>query len=364
MDKKVSINLLLFKPEFYLKPCLESVLAQSFQDFELLVIDNDSQDGTARKAKEILESQNDLTDWRVVENKENLGFAAGHNRGIEMAKGEIVILLNQDIILDRDYIKNTVEVFRGDEKIGSVQGKLLRLRVDGEKLQKTEFIDNVGLIILKNRRIIAAGQGQKDGGQFEKREEIFGVDGAVPVFRKSALEDIKLPVRIRSQKASAGVQNYGQIKDLDNSGEYFDEDFFMYKEDVDLAWRMRLAGWKSFYEPKAVAWHARTAGDSAAVNYFAIIRERLKINKFGKYHAFKNQRLMQIKNEQFWPLLKHLLFFLPKEIGAWAYVLVFERFTWKAIKELFQLAPRAWEKRKIIMAKKRISAKEIERWFA
>ena len=72
---------------------------------------------------------------------------------------------------------------------------------------------------------------------------------------------------------------------------------------------------------------------------------------------------MQIKNERAGILLRHLLWFLPKEVGAWGYVLLFEHYTWQAIKELFKQAPRAWQKRKIIMARKRISDKEMARWF-
>jgi len=112
-----------------------------------------------------------------------------------------------------------------------------------------------------------------------------------------------------------------------------------------------------------LAWHARTAGDSAKTSYIGIIKERLKINQFGKYHAFKNQRLMQIKNEQIGLLVRHSLWFLPKEFSAWLYVLVFEHYTWKSIKELFKLTPRAWQKRKIIMARKKVSDKEMKKWF-
>ncbi|MBU1102872.1 glycosyltransferase, partial [Patescibacteria group bacterium] len=273
----------------------------------------------------------------------NLGFSAGHNLGIKESRGDLVFLLNQDIILEADFLKNAVAIFGKDKQIGAVQGKLLRLKIDGESLIKTQIIDNAGLVFLKNRRIIARGQGQRDSGKFSQPEEIFAIDGAAPIYRRAALEDIKIC--------------------LDEKCEYLDEDFYMYKEDVDLAWRLRLAGWKAYYEPMAVAWHARTAGDSAATNYFDIIRERRKIGSFGKYHSFKNQRLMQIKNEQPAILLKHLPWFLPKEIASWAFVILFERYTWKAIKELFRQASKAWQKRKIIMAWKKAGNKEMERWF-
>ena len=343
----VSINLLLHQPGFYLKPCLNSILAQIYKKFELLIIDNSSGDGTLEQVQEIIKQAQEigqiLPSCRIIANQENLGFAAAHNLGIRESRGELVFLINQDIILEKDFLLAAVELFGRDERIGSVQGKLLRLKVENDSLFQTEIIDTTGLVVLKNRRIIARGQGQVDKEQYNLIGEIFGVDGAAPVYRRQALEDTKIC--------------------LGQTCEYLDEDFYMYKEDVDLAWRLRLAGWKAYYEPKAIAWHARSAGESAAINYFAIIRERQKISKFAKYVAFKNQRLMQIKNEQPLLLLKHLPWFLPKEIASWFYVILFERFTLKAIKDLFKQAPRAWSKRKKIMERKRISNKEIGKWF-
>jgi len=335
----VSISLLLYKPGFYLKPCLESVFRQNFRDFELIVIDNNSADGTAQKAEEILKSQGIGINWRLIVNENNLGFAAGQNLGIRESKGEFILLLNQDVILDDNFLKNIIEIFNKDQKMGAGQGKLLRLRINGEKIEKTDFIDNAGLKIFKNRRIISRGQGEKDAGQFEKEEEIFGADGAAPVYRKESLEDAKI------------------------NGEYFDEDFFMYKEDVDLAWRLRLLGWKTFLEPRALAWHSRTAGESAAKSYLGIWRERRKINKKAKFFSFRNQRWMQIKNEQPILFFKHIFWWLPKEIISWAYVLFFESYTIKAIEEFFSRLPEFRQKRKIIMARKRINAGEMEKWF-
>lgn len=343
----VSINLLLHRPGLYLKPCLDSILAQIYKKFELLIIDNSPGDGTLELVQEIIKQAREagqiLPPCRIIANQENLGFAVAHNLGIRESRGELVFLINQDIILEKDFLRAIVELFGRDEKTGSVQGKLLKLKIENDALFQTEIIDTTGLVILKNRRIIARGQGQVDRQQFNLVGEIFGVDGAAPVFRRSALEDVRICLGQRC--------------------EYFDEDFYMYKEDVDLAWRLRLAGWKAYYEPKAIAWHARSAGDSAAINYFDIIRERKKISKFAKYVAFKNQRLTQIKNEQPLLLLKHLTWFLPKEIASWFYVILFERYTLRAIKDLFKQAPRAWQKRKKIMERQRISNKEMADWF-
>ena len=321
----VSISLLTWNAEKYLKMCLDSIYNQSYSNLEILVLDNGSKDKTIKYIKE----QNNL---KIIGfNKENIGFSAGHNRIIKESKGDFVLILNQDVILHKDFIKEAIKIFYKDKKIASVQGKIMQW--------KKGFIDTTGMIMLKNRRIINRGQGQFDKGQFEKVEEIFGADGAAPIFRKKALEDIKI------------------------KSEYFDEDFFCYKEDVDLAWRLRLYGWKAFYQPKSIAYHDRTSGENTALSYFSIIKERLKINKFNKYLSFKNGRLMQIKNEQIGVLIKHLPWFLPKEIGAWVFATIFERYTWKAFLDIFKQMPLALRKRREIMSKKRISSKEISKWF-
>lgn len=350
----ISVNLLLYKPKFYLAPCLRSILGQSYDNFELLIIDNNSGDETLEQAQKIIDEAKTngqrVPPYRVIVNQENRGFAAAHNQGIRASHGELVAMINQDVILDKDFLKQVVSGF-GNEKIGSLQAKVLRLKISEKELIKTEVIDTTGLVILKNRRIIARGQGQIDRGQFDETAEVFGVDGAAPIYRRSALEDVKIRVALPNASPS------------DQRDEYLDEDFYMYKEDVDLAWRLRLFGWQAAYLPKVLAWHARTAGDSAATGYWGIIRERVKINRFGKYHSFKNQRLMQIKNEQGRLLLKHLIFWLPKEIASWVYVILFEHYTWNAIRELFRQMPRARQKRQIIMAQAKTSAEEMEKWF-
>jgi GT2 family glycosyltransferase len=329
----VSINLLTYNAEKYIEDCLNSVFRQSYPHLEVLIIDNNSTDGT----KDYLKGLTSKPKLRIIFNQQNVGFAVGHNQGIKKSQGEFILCLNQDVVLDKDFIEKAVAIFKENKKAAAVQGKLLRFSVEG---QTSKVIDTTGLVILKNRRIIARGQGQVDQGQFEKKEEIFGVDGAVPVYRRKALTDVKI------------------------NEEYFDEDFFCYKEDVDLAWRLRLYGWQTIYQPRAIAWHWRGSGDSATRTPWGIVKERKKISQFSKYLSFKNQRLMQLKNEQIWLLIKHLPWFLSKEIAAWFYILLFEKYTWPAIKDLFRQMPRAWQKRKIIIAKRRVGAKEMERWFA
>jgi GT2 family glycosyltransferase len=282
----------------------------------------------------------------IIRNTKNLGFGGSHNVGMRQATGDFILCLNADCELDKDYVKYALETFDENPRIGSVQGKLIN--------PKTNKLDTSGLLIFKNRRVINRGQGDEDKGQFNKPEEIWGVDGAAPVYRRAALEDTKIPISfsVGPREVSEGLRF-----------EYFDEDFFAYKEDIDLAWRMRSAGWRAMYQPKSVAYHDRSAGEGTAKNPFEMIKARKGISEFAKFHSFANQRLMQIKNETPRLFFKYLPLILAKEILSWTYILFFERYGVKSAVNFFKLLPRAVKKRKYVMAKKRVGDREIESWF-
>lgn len=327
----VSINIVAYNEEKNIEKSLLSALNQSHGPIEVFLIDNSSKDRTIDIARKAYQNSGSNVKLEIIKNEKNLGFGGGHNVGIEKSTGAFILCLNADCELDKDYVKNAVGVFNLDNKIGGVQGKLINRR--------TNKLDTTGLLIFKNRRVINRGQGEADSGQYEKIEEIWGVDGAAPVYRREALNDSKI------------------------QDEYFDEDFFCYKEDIDLSWRMRLAGWNMFYQPKAIAYHDRSAGEGTAKKFREIIEARKKISEFAKFHSFANQRLMEIKNETPRLFLKYLPLIFLKEMASWSYVLSYEKYGWKSAVEFFKLAPRAWKKRKYVMEKKRIMDKDIERWF-
>ncbi len=351
MLPKVNINILTWNGEKYLKPCLDSALAQDYLNFEILIIDNNSQDGTIRIIKNYLRQDSKFKKITFIQNKKNVGFAVGHNQGIKITDGEFVMLLNQDAILTPNFLTKAIKILEKDKDIAALQPKVLKY--DFKKNKPRNIFDTTGFLMFKNRRIINRGQGEKDKGQYNKQEQIFGVDGAVPVYRRKALEDVKLPTF--SQKPEARSQ---KPKD-----EYFDSSFFCYKEDVDLAWRLRLYGWKAIYAPSVIAYHERGAGESASRKALDILKERKKISLFAKTISFKNQRLMQIKNEFICLYLKHLPWILWKEIRAWGYIILFEPRILKVLPLMFGQISKAQKQRKIIMKKKRVRAGKIKKWF-
>ncbi len=363
MTKKplVSISVLTFNSEDIIGHCLKSALDQSYDNIEILVIDNASSDNTVEVVKQLKDKYN--SNLNILINKENIGFAKGHNIGIRKSRGEYVLCLNQDVVLDKDFVKNAVELMEFNKNVGGVQGKLYKttkLNMCEVEPRTSRILDSTGLLMFKNRRIVARGQGEKDKNQYQ-RGEIFGADGPAPFYRRRALEDTKLPT---FKGSTPNIRlNPGLDPGKSGSYEYFDEDFFMYKEDVDLAWRMQLYGWKTIYEPTVVGHHVRGAGQGAVTNYLKVAKARMKISKLAKYHSFKNQRLMQIKNELWGLMFRHFFRIIIKEIASWIYVLLFEKYSLKVIQELFKKCPKARCKRKIIMQRKRKGAKQMKELF-
>jgi len=364
MSSKVNINILTWNAEKYLRQCLDSVLAQDYQNFEILIIDNNSQDKTGEIISDYLKSLKLKTqsskpiEINFIQNKENVGFAKGHNQGIKETDGEYVMLLNQDAILAPNFLTEAIKVLEKDKTIGVVQPKVLRY--DFGKNQPKDIFDTTGLLTLRNRRIINRGQGEKDEGQYNIEDEVFGADGAVPIYRRRALENTKLPISVNQRLPASKAGRDQRISAL---WEYFDQSFFAYKEDVDLAWRMKLYRWKTIYASQVVAYHERGAGDSASTSGIDIVRERRKISLFAKTLSWKNQRLMQIKNEIPSLFLKHLPWILWKEIRAWGYVILFEPKILKCLPDLFRQIPKALRQRRIIMRNKKVGAREMKRWF-
>ena len=369
----VSICIVSYNDENSIETAVKSAALQLHPAVEILVLDNNSKDNT----REILHNLRDRLPglraahlgthgirsetfrYHVLEAKENLGYAKGNNKLIAASQGEFVLLLNSDAGLDDQFLMHALPRFKQHARLSAIQGKLYRYDPETEepvldRETQKPIIDTTGLLVLKNRRILNRGQGEPDTDRYDTEKEIFGPDGAAPLYRRKALEDVKLCLGgSRNSPMPAAVARY----------EYLDEDFFMYKEDVDLAWRLRLAGWHTLYIPAAVAYHERGSGESAATSYSKIIAERRKLSRTAKFHAFKNQRFLQLKNELPGLLLHDFFHWAPKELGSWLYILLFERYTWNAAVELLRLFPKMLRKRRAIMAHRKADTQEMAKWF-
>ena len=332
MEPKISIVIINYNTKHFLKTCIDSVLAQTHKNLEIIFIDNDSHDGSCEFV------QDTYPQVTTVCNKDNLGYVGAGNQGIKLTNGDYVMILNPDIIFEPDYIEKCIEKMEKDQNIAAIGGKVLKY--DFEKKEKTKFIDTVGVFSYRNRRFIDDGQGLEDTGQFDEPREVFGISGACPIYRKEALEDVKI------------------------DDEYFDENFFMYKEDIDISWRFRLFGWKNFYLPTAVANHGRGTGVLKRFTHMEVYKNRSKLNRLQKYHSYKNQRLTQLKNEFFLGFLKDFFPILWKEILVTGYVFLKEPFLIKAWWQMLKQVPSTLKKRRYIMKNKKVGWKEMSKWLS
>jgi GT2 family glycosyltransferase len=314
---KVSVIFVLYNSKKYIKPVFDAVFAQTYKDLEVIAVINANEDGS----KELL--QQNYQQVKILDSGANLGFAKGNNWAIQESSGEFLQLVNPDLILEPDYIEKILLAFT-DKRVAAATGKLLRY--DFENGIKTNIIDSTGIIMSKSGRARDRGQLQIDRGQFDGDRNVFGVSGAGPMYRRSALEEIRF------------CEHY--------QCEYFDEDFGSYWEDVDLSWRLNHCGYKSVFVPQAVAYHGRTAGQAAGgyLHFFNYIKHHSKLNKQILKWNYKNHIFMYVKNTR-WPSLS----FIFREVAMLGYITLFETSTLKVIPEMFRLWPRMKRKRNFIL---------------
>lgn len=351
---KVSVNLVTRDGLKFLPYCWQSLKEQNFTDFEIIIIDNCSQDDS------VSFFDNNIAEWpgkkiTFVKNKDNAGFAKAHNQAMGMSQGKYVLVLNQDVVLEKSFLANIVDFMDKNPDVAASTGKLWRWDFDVNKVkmgikdekdfyltisEKTSKIDTIGLEIFQNHRFteMAGGEDEKTGNLNENME-VFGVSGAAPVYRRKALENVKI----------------GQ--------EYFDEDFFSYKEDTDLAYRLRLAGFKAYFVANACGYHQRSASSGKNNQDADIAANRKNKSVFANYYSYRNHLLLLVKNltpKTFFWYFPYIAWYEFKKI---IYLLFFERETLKSLKDFFRLLPKALAKRKIIMSGRKVKDKEIWKWL-
>jgi len=333
----VSIVIPVYNGLKFLPVCLPSVVAMDYPNTEIICLDDASSDGSA----EYIEKN--YASIRVIRQPHNVGFAATLNNGFWMSKGKYLFFVNQDTVYAGDYLKICVEKMEHEPRLAAITGKVYKY--DFEQHKRSHIIDSVGLIILKNRRVLDEGQGEEDRGQFERAGEIFGISGQNPLYRRAALKEVAVPIPGRSRP------------------ELLDEDFFMYKEEVDLAWRLRLFGWKAWYEPAANAWHGRATSAVKRTNNLEILRHRRKLSQFQKYHSIKNRYLMMAKNELCSLYWWHFPRIFWNDLLYFGYNLFFNTASVKAYFMALTLIPRMLVKRRWIMKNRQVGPREMKYWF-
>jgi GT2 family glycosyltransferase len=319
MKLPVSVCLVTWNSAKDLPVCLDALAKQDYPNLEVLIVDNASQDDSIK----IVSGR--FPGIRMIQNTENLGFCGGHNQGIAASSGHYYLPLNPDVTLTSSYVSEAVDAIEAMPDIGMVATHLYL----GSSEDAPKRIDSTGLFMDRNRRQYLRGFEQLDNGRYNHIEEVFGVDGAAPLYRSAMLEDIKI------------------------QGQYFDEAFFAHKEDVDLAWRARIFGWRCVYTPKAVAFHHRNFKPGKRKNIASEV----------KLHAVKNRYLLLIKNESSAGWRRDWAPIVFYDLKILAYLMLFERNSLRALGMVKQQWSRALAWRKEIRQRAKVSPEEQASWF-
>ena len=281
--------------------CLESVSAQGLKAATIGVIDVAGEEAKAQP----LRDRYPAVDWQIVPNR---GFAWAANRVLarideRCSDARFALILNADIELEPQFCGELIREMRAHPEAALGGGKLLR--TDGETL------DSAGIALPRHRRPRDRGSEEKDSGQYDKVEYVFGVSGAAMLLRRAALDGLCI------------------------DDEIFDEDFFLYHEDTDLAWRAQNLGMRVLYVPSARALHARGWKQS----------ERFEISSDVRRNSFKNHYLQMLKNERPWDFAVNLPILLVWEILRLGFALLRDRAVLGGYRDALRLAGHAWEKR-------------------
>jgi len=323
MKASVCVTVVTYNTRQFIERCLESIFEQSYTPLEVVVVDNASMDGT----RGVLARHEDRI--RVSYNNENLGFAVAQNQALARSKSEWVLVLNPDVVLMPDFIERLVEAAQMDDRAGTVCGRLLAIGRD-LKIPAKPLIDSAGLYFTPAMRHFDRGWHEPDDGRFRETEYVFGASAAAALYRREMIEDI-----------SDGLN-------------FFDPDFFSYREDADVAWRAQLFGWRCLYIPEAVGYHVRRVNPANRRSVPAVLN----------MHSVKNRFLMRVKNmtggvyRRYWkPTTSRDLLVIggcflrePKSLAAfWHFARCFGRSL-------------AWRRR--IMNRRRVSDESLAQWFS
>jgi GT2 family glycosyltransferase len=319
----VSVTIVTYNSGRFIKRCLESVLAQKYPYREIIVIDNNSTDGTI----DILEQFEDRCS--VVYNSENIGFAAAQNQAIGLSSGDWVLTLNPDVLLLPNFIQSLVDTGEIDPKIGTVCGKLLAMTATFD-IPAKPLVDSTGIYFNPMLRHLDRGSQEVDNGHYLKHEYVFGATAAAALYRRKMIDDIAF------------------------DGEFFDSDFFVYREDADVAWRAQLRGWSCIYAPLARGYHVRNV----------LPGNRRALPPEINMHSVKNRFLMRMKNISGDLYRRNWFSITIRDLAVVGCCLVREHSSLKAFYFLAKNWRRVMAKRKTIQARRLVSTQELATWFS
>jgi GT2 family glycosyltransferase len=337
-SEHVSIILVTWNSAPYLRRCLEGIREQTYAARELIVVDNASTDASV-----------DLTAadaTHVIRNDTNRGFSAAVNQALALARGELVLLVNPDCCLEPDYIERLVSALdEAGPEFGSATGLIMRAR--GWDIEPTSVVDSAGMRMTRSGRHFDIGRIGPIGP--------IGPIGRGPTGPIGPIRPIGPtgPLEVFGVSGAAALHRVAFLRDVAIGGEVFDEDFFAYREDADLAWRGQLMGWRALCEPRAIAYHVRRVTPEARRTLSAEIN----------MHSVKNRFLLRLKNEGAYLALRNAPFELARDLVVVLATLTMERSSLPALAWLWRNRARVLAKRREIQRRRKVSDRKLARWF-
>jgi GT2 family glycosyltransferase len=289
-----------------LRHALPTVLMQG--DVEVVVIDNASADSTAAVAEE--------AGVRCVRLAERHSWPRATNAALREVDGATVLFMQPDCFLEPGFVAAAQRRLE-EPGVGSVAPKLVRT-LGPDPAQRLDAMDAAGMSLDRRRKNGLVGHGRPALG-FTQPAEAFGADGAVALYRREALDDAA------------------------QDGQVVDEQLEAWGSDADLAWRLRLLGWRCVYEPGARAFHMRTFSPST----------RAQMPDWDRRVQFRNRLLMMVKNDPLESLLRDLPTVAAYELAALGYAVLVERALLRGYVEAARLLPDMLRKRRALQARRK-----------
>ena len=345
----VYVHLLTWNDRRYLPDLFESFQDQTYPNFTVRILDNGSTDGTLEYL------QQHFPKTLVARNVKNAGFAEGHNQLIRYTLDHLppenedahILIMNSDMILSPTLIERLAQAADEHEDIvGGFQPKLYRAfaeQVGDEVLEdtmKSDILDTTGLSVARSWRMSDRGAGELDKGQYDDQQDIFAPTGTIALY----------PVAV--------------VKNLLMNGEFFDKQFFAYREDCDLAWRFRKRGWQARFVPEATAYHYRGMYGAQKQSWWQRVVNRKGQRPFFAALSTRNQLFVLMKNLTFGSFLLSLPWLVFHEGGRVFYAMIFESHTRKRLIAMWAHVPEMLRRRKAIKEAAAVPESELRRYIS
>jgi GT2 family glycosyltransferase len=282
-SEPVAVVIVSWNSRGYLEKCLSSLRGLDRPVQQIVVVDNASTDGTPDWLAER------FPDVELLVLSANEGFCRANNLGIARTKAPFVLVLNPDTELEPGFLRQLLPAFE-DRHVGIACGKLLRF--------DRRTLDSAGQQLARSRQPLDRGYGTPDEGQYDRNESVFGACGAAALYRRAMLDSI-----------------------ADEGGEFFDETFFAFVEDLDLAWRARKLGWSAAYRFDAVGYHAR-GGTATGPLWRRRMAAMLGHGAEVRFHVVKNRYLTIVRNDSVAGYCSNIPFIWARDLGTLALILV------------------------------------------